>query len=354
MYKQKKNTTSLKNTNLEPQEFFKKFPEIRPTSIVGISDLDISNISYKWNKENIYILDVQGWSRNFKNLNNSNKIPLEILEKTFEFAFEGKDKHKKTRAGGSSIRDLIEIFMNIFIGKLGEYGTYSNLIKNDIELEDNALDYKVRERGDYDDYDLKSLSGKYFSIKSSKLKSNFMMLEEKNWTKDGRQSYNFNNDKIDTYDYHAYTKITSSEKFKYKPTMKAFYINKRSQDDFKNMDIEEQKNFLKDWIFSFDWHFDETYLINNEYFKTLINKRLLLKKNTLIFFDTNNSVGVLKSIAKSNPNKEPYIKGLFNNKNNYGDRINSSFVLDATNYYIPLKYMFIIKDYKKDILKEII
>lgn len=309
----------FKKTKIDELSFFKQFPEIR---------------LQQTNNNGFYLFD-KNWGIEF-NKDETTLFTNEEILNVFNFAFESKDKHKNYRSGGSIKRNEIQLFFNIFLGKLGEIATYNSLIKNNIEL-DNDIDFTIRELGEWDDYDLKTKNGKILSVKSSKHFSNMMLLETKNWNKKSELIYNLNTDKSYIYDFHLYSRVVPLKIFK---NIKYIYPKGYFLDDFiytNNIELKEQ---LYKHIMSFQWAFEDSFIIDNIFFKKIINMNYILEANNYIVFDTNVFINLSKkthSLEEINKYKENCFKN------------NQKFKLDASNYYFPLKYMFKIKDYKNNL-----
>lgn len=314
-----KHLKGFNNTLLDEQTFFRKYPEIR-----------LQNI----NNEIFFYLFDKNWSIDF-DVNTTSLFTNEEILNVFNFAFESKNKHKQYRSGGTLKRNEIQIFYNIFLGKLGEIAAYNSLIKNNIELETRSIDFTIRELGDWDDYDLKTKTNKLISVKSSKHWSQMMLLETKNWNKNSELIYNINTNKSYLYDFHLYSRIVPLKVFNNK---KYIYPKGYQYIDLNYSNNNELKDKLFKHITEFKWAYEDSFIINNEYFKKIIKMNYILESNKYVVFDSN----VLFNLSKKSntiQKIEEYKQNCYLN--------NQKFKLDASNYYFPLKYMFKLEDYTK-------
>lgn len=116
---------------------------------------------------------------------NSSKLKSSTILSVFDFAYKmtfgSQGEHRKYRSGGTHQRKLGEIFADTFQGKLSEFAIYNTLYK-DFDLA--TPDLGVWELGKWDDVDLQANDLK-ISIKSTKAFGQLMLLETKDWDKEG-------------------------------------------------------------------------------------------------------------------------------------------------------------------------
>lgn len=110
------------------------------------------------------------------------------INTVFNFAYDMtygvEGKHRNYRSGGHHKRSNGEIFINTFQGKLSEFGIYYYLRKNNIkDIEPPCLE--KWQLGIWDESDF-TYGSKKISIKSTKFYGNLILLETKNWNKDGK------------------------------------------------------------------------------------------------------------------------------------------------------------------------
>ena len=110
-------------------------------------------------------------------------IVLACAKFAFDMTVGDEGAHKSTRSGGLHSRNQSEIFANAFQGKLAEFAL-SSLLKSQINMENVAPGLETSPLGIWEGPDLVG-SGFALEVKSAKSFSNLLLLEEKNWTKEG-------------------------------------------------------------------------------------------------------------------------------------------------------------------------
>lgn len=208
------------------------------------------------------------------------------IKRAFDFAynmsFGGKGEHRHNRSGGDINRKNGEIFINTFQGKLSEFGIYNIFHKNKLILE--SPDLETYELGKWDKYDFK-INNKEIAVKSTKAFGNLLLLETKDWTKNGEYIPNLNTDNS-LYDYFILVRIKADSDKK-----DLRYIKDGETIMKKNKLLYSQKadkKTLENLITSFKWsydipgyitHEDLVYLINNKF---ILPKKSVLGKNTVM------------------------------------------------------------------------
>lgn len=303
----------MNNTwNKERALFNESFPQLREIEHSG---------------KKMYIFDSVKWSIPF-NLEGSIKFNEQEILDVFKFAFHGKDKHRDNRSGGSIKRTPTQKFFNIFLGKLGEIATQNSFVKNGVKLR-NPVDYEVRERNDWDDCDIITLNGKKINVKSSKHSSDMLLLEIKDYNKKGELIYNIGTDKASSFDYFTYVRVAP---LKYGRIDKIGYFK----------DIDESRETLFKFIKSFNWVYEEPFIITNKLLvDNPIKNNYIVKKDNLVKFDLQG--GVLGKLSKKRNTPEQVGEYITKMSNSFG------YKLDADNYYFPIKYMGRISQYINDL-----
>ena len=302
------------NWNKEREKLGDSFPQLR---------------AIEYDNKKIYIFDTLKWSIPF-DVNTSITFIKEEVENVFNFAFNSKGNHRETRTGGQASRNEVQRFFNIFLGKLGEVATFNHFIKNNVNLK-TKVDYEIRERGQWDDCDMVTEDNKYISIKSSKFYSNMLLLEKNDYNEKGELIYNLNKNKISSFDYFTYIRIAPI-----KIGCKKIEFSGYGRDFKQN--TNDLKLELFNFIQSFDWVYEEPFIIEKKFFVDFcIKNNYYVEANNLIKFDEEGNV-LLKLSKRKNSLEEinNYIEKIYNTK--------GGFTLDADNYYFPLKYMKRIKD----------
>lgn len=208
-------------------------------------------------------------------------IDDEHVKKSFEYAysmtFGEEGKHRDHRSGGTTSRKYGEIFKDAFQGKLAECAVYEYL-KDKFDISEPCFDVWGEGRWDEQDF---VINGSLVSVKSTKKYGNLLLLETKDYDTDG--SY-IPNEEIERtiYRYIIMVRIAPS----------CEEIMKVNRLLYSNT-ISKQK--LKELISSEIWVYDIPGYITNRDLKYIIENKFIIPK---------------------------------------GARLNSSTVMDASNYYV--------------------
>lgn len=124
----------------------------------------------------------------------------QTIERVFDFAyrmsFTSEGEHRNNRSGGDHNRRNGEIFANTFQGKIAECAACNYFFKFDRNVNP---DFSVFRLGKWDTVDL-TVCEKEIAIKSTKHFGQLLLLETKDWDKDG--NYIPNIDKtVSSYDF---------------------------------------------------------------------------------------------------------------------------------------------------------
>lgn len=200
----------------------------------------------------------------------SNKLPSESLEKTFDFAYEmcfGSGHHRSYRTGGQYSRKNGEKFSNTFQGKLSEVVLYDYLIRNDIKS--SNVDYRVMGKGKWDDSDF-IVNGKHLNVKSAAFFANLLLLEKEDWNSEGHYLPNKEINRPYLYDYFILVRI--------KPDIKKLLKNEHL---FYSDHIEKER--LWQLISNEEWSYDIPGFITHKELKDdVILTEHILPKNALL------------------------------------------------------------------------
>lgn len=110
-------------------------------------------------------------------------------------------------------REDWEIFRDDFRGKLGEVALKNYITKKFPSVNFNrTIDFDVTPRGQWDISDL-IVNNKNISVKSIRGMSNFLLIEKKRFTEDGKYSYKNNNEENINVDIYVLVKITITKEF---------------------------------------------------------------------------------------------------------------------------------------------
>jgi len=114
------------------------------------------------------------------------EIKRDYVNETLDFAYAmtfGKDgEHRRYRSGGTHTRKNGEIFCDTFQGKLAEYFVYQRLKSMGINCP--RPDIEKWGLGKWDDEDF-LINNKLINVKSMAFFSNLLLLETKDWDKNG-------------------------------------------------------------------------------------------------------------------------------------------------------------------------
>ncbi|RYY00739.1 hypothetical protein EON78_00295 [bacterium] len=187
-------------------------------------------------------------------------FPAEAFDFAYDMAF-GEGYHRDHRSGGLLSRSRVEIFRNTFQGKLAEIILYNELKKNNIEIE--TPDFNVYGKGLWDDADLIA-NGKYICVKSAAFFSNLLLLEAKDWDKEGRYIPNMGlKDTVHTYDYFVLVRI--------KPDVKSLF-----GDDVKD------RNKFQDKLDTIEWWYDIPGCCSIKTIRHIIEKNYILPQHSIL------------------------------------------------------------------------
>lgn len=136
----------------------------------------------------------------------SQKLGKETVQVAYDFAyamtFGGEGEHRAHRSGGTHIRRIGEIFKDTFQGKLSECAVYNVLHQGHII---SKPDFDVWKLGKWDSDDF-LIDGKRASVKSTKSFGNLLMLETRDFDKNGVYIPNIKKDGGE-YDYYVLVRM---------------------------------------------------------------------------------------------------------------------------------------------------
>ncbi len=118
-----------------------------------------------------------------------------MFDFAYKMAFSSEGEHRSRRSGGDHTRRNGEIFANTFQGKIAECAACNYFYKFDKNI---IPDFSVYKLGKWDTVDL-SVCGKEIAVKSTKYFGQLLLLETKDWDRNG--NYIPNIDKtVSSYD----------------------------------------------------------------------------------------------------------------------------------------------------------
>lgn len=198
-----------------------------------------------------------------------NAVPGWLLNEVTNFAYEmcfGKGHHRLHRTGGQVNRKAGEQFCNTFQGKLAEVVLRRYFLSKDLQC--GEPDFDVYGKGVWDDTDL-MVNGKSISVKSAAFFSNLLLLETRDYDKNGNYLPNLNIGATASYDYYVLVRI--------KPDIKGIFRKERIL--YSNEVCREKINELID---SQNWYFDIPGWISHQEFISVISDKNIIPQNALL------------------------------------------------------------------------
>lgn len=195
-------------------------------------------------------------------------LKKETIDLVFNFAYgmtQGHTgEHRDHRSGGSRMRKSGEIFANTFQGKLSECAACNFFWKYDKTI---YPDFNQYELGEWDTVDLTVL-GKEIAVKSTKYYGDLLLMETKDWDKNGRYIPNAGKGK-DLYDCFMLVRI--------KPNCED--IMKKNRMLYSS---ELDKDELYKIISSQKWEYNFAGFITPDEYKYIINNNFILPKGSML------------------------------------------------------------------------
>ncbi|KFC24414.1 hypothetical protein [Chryseobacterium sp. FH1] len=187
----------------------------------------------------------------------------EIIEKSCLFSYKmafQEGFHRSSRSGGDMRRNQLEIFTNTFQGKIGEFVVKDELEKRNLNCSEVDLD--VFGKGIWDNGDL-IVNGKNLNVKSMAFFSNLLLLEKKDWSREG--IYLKDTDNETKYDYFVAARI--------KPNVKEI---------FTKLSEPYTLESLTEIISRTDFYFDIPGAISAKTLTHVIDCDYIIEKNTIL------------------------------------------------------------------------
>jgi len=193
------------------------------------------------------------------------EIKRDYVNETLDFAYAmtfGKDgEHRRYRSGGTHTRKNGEIFCDTFQGKLAEYFVYQRLKSMGINCP--RPDIEKWGLGKWDDEDF-LINNKLINVKSMAFFSNLLLLETKDWDKNGLY---IPNNKY--YDYFIVVRI--------KPELKKEFRIKRM---LYSNDIGYER--IKSLFEKLSFFADTPGYITSAFLKEKIQEKQILPKGSML------------------------------------------------------------------------
>jgi len=193
-------------------------------------------------------------------------INKDIVSDSFEFAYNMTfGKSEGHRSDVSMIQNQGEIFANAFHGKLSEVAFYEMASSHSIKL--SEPDVEANNLETYDSYDF-MINNKKIAIMSTKYYGNLLLLETKDWNKNGEYVPNISSG-TSLYDYFVLVRLKPSTDNILRK--KKFFLT----DEFEKAD-------LRNLIMDENWEYDFLGYVTIEDLKYIINQKFVLPKNSML------------------------------------------------------------------------
>lgn len=169
---------------------------------------------------------------------------IQDLEQAFLFGwnmtFGAIGEHRSYRSGGQLVRNNLQKFCDVFIGKLGEVAFFNISKKRPMVNNITEIDYECYALGKWDSSDFIINDQYHIAIKTTKHFGNLLLLEEKDWiVRDGKATYlpNQNSESKGIYDFLFFSRVKTN-----------IHDLVKQVNFLKDTDIKDLKNILFDQI----------------------------------------------------------------------------------------------------------
>lgn len=139
------------------------------------------------------------------------------LEQAFLFSwnmtFGATGEHRSSRSGGQIIRNNLQKFFDVFLGKLGEVAFFNISKKRKMVNKITDIDYECYGLGKWDSSDFVINDQHHIAIKTTKHFGNLLLLEKKDWIiRDGKAIYlpNQNSESKGIYDFLFFSRVKTN------------------------------------------------------------------------------------------------------------------------------------------------
>jgi len=186
-----------------------------------------------------------------------------VVEFAYNMTFGSKGEHRHSRSGGTISRGNLEIFVNTFQGKLGEFAVANILYKH---KDFKAPDLSTYELGIWEDADFQ-VGKNAIAVKSTKSYGNLILLESKDW--DSHGNYIASVGEPRTYSHIVMVRI--------KPDTEEVLRNYRPK-----AEPEFSLSELSAHLMSLEWEYDMPGYIKNADLADIIKLKYLIPKGALL------------------------------------------------------------------------
>lgn len=182
----------------------------------------------------------------------------------YDMTFGGKGKHRQRRSGGKKHRTNGEIFVDAFQGKIAEFGFYNYFSDKGYDITRPDVDtYPLNQ---WDSFDF-CINDSEIAVKSTKEYGNLLLLETKDWNKDGCYIPNIGTEHAE-YDYFVLVRVKSDLKriMIENNWLKSNFVSKETL-DAKTKGIKWQINIVG-------------FMTKDEFIDEVIDEGMILKQNS--------------------------------------------------------------------------
>ncbi len=197
-------------------------------------------------------------------------INTENLKRAYDFAYEmcfGEGHHRSKRTGGQLQRRGGEKFCNTFQGKLAEIVLYDFFTANKVKC--TEVDFRIMGEREWDDSDF-TVNKKQINVKSAAYFSNLLLLEQKDWDRNGLYIPNLESRRTSSYDFFLLIRIKPDIK-KILKQHQLFYSDRVDHKLLQGVIIREK------WSYDFPG-----FITKQEFVKQVIEEAHILPQNSLL------------------------------------------------------------------------
>lgn len=194
----------------------------------------------------------------------------ECFDFAYDMSYGEKGEHRNSRSGGTIHRTKGQIFINTFQGKMAEFALYRFL--EDRQIDVNKPDTEKYGLGKWDSFDL-DCQDKHFSVKSTKSYGNLLLLETKDWNRNGEYIPNLL-EGTSRYDYTVLVRFKPDGESLMKQNHLLFQKDDEIPDNIKEILMEKINN--QNWTYDFPG-----FIYNSELVK-LIRNKCIIPKNAML------------------------------------------------------------------------
>lgn len=234
-----------------------------------------------------------------------NPINIEYVLDSYHFAynmtFGEQGEHRINRENSLDNRNIKQIFLDAFEGKLAEFCFHDSYIKFNDEKNISPVDTECWKKNKWDKYDFTTTkNGKtnYIGIKSSKDKAALLLLETSSWIEGGAYKYGENKQPC-KYDAIVFVRIKYNfyqkddlPLFNLLNSMSSLFLSKEDDIEYKRK-IEIYSQDLEKKLLSKKWFYDIPGYITNKKLCFIIDNKKIIHKG--YYFNKKDNDHIIKA-----------------------------------------------------------